>query len=515
MHRRFLIGFLVLGCMISFSAHAENLLQIYQQALKSDPAFKKAEADWLSAKQNLPIAQSGTGAPGSGLYPYMDLIGNVGRSYQDITTGNLDANGYFNSSRYQISLTQPIFNYATWKSISSARYTVRAATATYLASAQDLMYRVVKAYLDVLNASDQLHFVLAQKKSFLQELVTTQQKFDVGLIAATGVYDAKASYDRAVAEEVKDRNDLQNQLENLRAITGISYPSLMGLNKTIPLTMPKPQRIEQWVSRADQQNYFIQSYLYSMLAAREIIKKTAAASYPTVNANAAYGMVNQGYPPTLQGPAVGLESTTTRTTNVNLSVDFPLFQGGYVSATTKKAQYQYLAASDQLELMHRDVVKKTRQAYWGVESGITQIQADQEAIRSARNKLAATQAGYEVGTRTMVDVLDAVTELSRTEEAWAADRYHYVLSIVILKQQAGTLSPEDLVSMNRWFTDPMHFSLHQPIVRSDAGNRPNTASPDAQAWVGEFTVLPNPLATVEQKQPLWVTLPVLPAPASD
>lgn len=455
-------------CIVfSVSVCADNLVQVYQQALKSDPKFKKAEADWLTAKQQLSLAETGTGAPGTGLFPNIDISGGYGRTFQDITSGTLDARGYFNSSDLQATITQPIFNWATWKSISTARYAVKAATATYLAAAQDLMFRVSDAYFAVLNASDKLRYTLARKKSFLQELITAQQKFKVGLIALTGVYDAQASYDAAIADEIKDRNNLEDQLENLRAITGKNYKSLTGLRNKIPLVIPQPQNIEQWVRIAIRQNYLIQSNLYTMLAAREKIKLTAAKRYPTLNLNASYDVMRQGYPPTVSGPNVGLENTTTQTINANLSMDFPVFQGGHISAATQEDKYKYLAASDQLELTHRNVVKLTRQAYLGVQSGISQINADAQEIKSQKNKLESTQAGYKVGTRTMVNVLDAVTTLSQSRQTWAADRYKYVLSIVTLKLEAGTLSPKDLANINSLLTKPVSFAiLSQPVVTS-------------------------------------------------
>src|SRR3990167_11395074 len=138
--------------------HAENLVQVYQQALASDPTFKKAHSDWLSLQQNLPLAISGNGSPGSGLLPYLDLTAGLGRTYQRVSIGSADADGYFNQNNYLVTITQQIFNYSTWKAISGARFTVKSATATYLAAAQDLMFRTAQAYFNVLNAYDQLQY---------------------------------------------------------------------------------------------------------------------------------------------------------------------------------------------------------------------------------------------------------------------------------------------------------------------------------------------------------------------
>lgn len=467
----------LIGIVTVLPTYAADLMQVYRRALVSDPTFKKAQADWLSAKENLPIAMTGNGTPGSGLFPYLDFSGNINRTYQEQTiAGTVTGSGYYNGNAYLLTLTQPIFNYQTWKSISSARYSVKAATATYLAAAQDLMFRVAEAYFNVLSANDQLRYTLSQKQAFLRQLITAEQKFKVGLIAITGVYDAQASYDRSVADEIKDRNNLANQIENLRAITSIQYKRLKGLRKSIPLVIPRPSNIEEWVQIADKQNYTIKSDLYLMLAAHEIIKENAAARYPTLNASASYGAVTSGVLSGINRAAPnsggGVSTVITTLGTVQLGLDFPIFQGGHVFATTKQAEYNYLSSSDQLEFQHRTVMNQTRQAFLGVQSGISQIQADVQAIKSARNKLEATQAGYVVGTRTMVDVLNAVTALTQAQQAWADDRYSYVISIITLKQQAGTLSPQDLAGINAWLHKTEVFHPEKKVQVSRHASTP-------------------------------------------
>nr|WP_304985883.1 TolC family outer membrane protein [Coxiella-like endosymbiont] len=456
------------------SLYADNLIQVYCQALEKDPTFLKAHAGWLSVQQDLPIAMSGTGAPGSGLFPYVTITGSLTRTHQRISLGPTTTNsansasGYFNQNGYLVTLTQPIFNYATWKSISRAHLTVKAATATYIAAAQDLMFRTAQAYFNVLNAYDQLQFILAQKESFLHQLITTEEKFKVGLIAITGVYDAQASYDQAVAQEIQDRNNLANQLENLRAITGRGYRSLAGLKKTIPLVIPYPRNINAWTIIAERQSYSIQSKLYTMLAQRELVKQTAAGWYPALTGVITHGTNQQGFPPSLSGPTpaaeAGFINTTTTTMSGGLNLNFPIFQGGYVIHSTRQEEYNYLSASQQLNLSHRQVVQQTRQAYLGVDSGISKIKADEQAIVSAQNKLEATQAGYVVGTRTIVNVLDAVTNLYQAQQQWASDRYAYIINIISLKQQAGTLCPQDLLEINSWLGKSLKFDVNKPVT---------------------------------------------------
>lgn len=455
---------LVLCTVLPTSVWAINLIQVYRQALTSDPTFQKARSDWLSAKENLPLARTGTGAPGSGLFPNLGIQGNFNKTYQTQESGGVSISGNFTGDNYLITLTQPIFNWATWKSISSASFSVKSATATYFAAIQDLMFRVSSAYFNVLRANDQLRYTLMRKKSYLQELVTSEQKFQVGLIAITGVYDAQASYDQAIADEIRDRNNVQDQLEDLRAITGRTYRSMAGLGGRLPLAIPRPRNIDKWVKIAQQQNYAIKSSLYALLSAREAVKETAAGSYPTLTASGTYGTTRTG------ALTVGAGIFRTTSGTGELTLNFPAFQGGHVFIATQQKEYDYLTASNQLELTHRTVVNQTRQSYLGVQSGISQIKADLQAIKSAQNKLEATQAGYVVGTRTMVDVLQAVTALYETQQAWADNRYAYIMSIITLKQQASTLSPADLARINKWLPKTIRFSFNKPVVRARSAN---------------------------------------------
>lgn len=451
----------VLLILFSLPLRADDLMQVYHQALNSDPTFQKAYADWMTTRENYPLAISGNGQPGSGLMPNFDVTGNVYVTAQRQTSNNFAISGTYNSNYYLLALTQPIFNYMTWKSIDVAKFQVRAAAASYLASAQDLMFRVTQAYLNVMKAYDQLQYTLASKKSYLHQLITAKQKFQVGLIAITGVYDAQASYDQSVAQEIADRNNLQDQLENLRVLTSRSYRVLNALRSQIPLVIPRPQNIESWVTVADRQNFTIKSYLYNMLAAREHVKEMHAGNYPTLNGSLQYGSLTTGVIPgvgsAVATPGGNLAMFTTTTAQVGLNLNFPIYQGGYTRHSTKQAEYQYLSASDQLEFTHRDVNRQARQAYLGVQSGISKIQADRQTIISSQNKLDSTQAGYEVGTRTMVDVLQAVSQLYQSRQQWADDRYSYLLSIISLKEQAGTLSPADLAEINSWLTSPVNL----------------------------------------------------------
>lgn len=504
---RVLIAALASGFV--FTASAADLLQVYNQALKSDPTFTKAEADWQTAKMNFPLALTGSGVPGTGLFPNISGGVDYGTAYAQNV--NIGTEGTFQPLEFSATITQPIFNLQTWQQIASASYSVKSATARYLAAAQSLMARTAIAYFEVLRFNDNLKYILAQKKEDLRQLETARQKFKVGLIAITGVYNAQASYDADIANEIGARNNLANQLENLRAITGVGYTQLNSLMEHLPLVVPAPSNIDAWVKTANAQNYLLKSDQFAMFQASKNIDAIAAGHLPVLTAVGSYVDSSNG---ALLGAGI-VADTHFRNASGLLQLNVPITQGGYVLEATKQARYQYLSASDQLEIDHRTVVNQTRQSFLGVEAGISQIEADKEAIKSAQNQLAATRAGYIVGTRTMVDVLQSVTSLTQAQQAWANDRYDYVENIVRLKQQAGTLSPTDLVQMNRWLSSPIVFQTKQPPIKREKIQYPTVTS--------DVTALPpsSPLPTTvlpfdppKPRSDVLPSTPSTPAPSS-
>lgn len=425
---------------------AADLMDVYYQALHADPTFKKAEADWRSARENFPIALSS-------ILPQFNATGNYNRKYSHETPiFVLDQNGTNHATQYALTLTQPIFNFAAWKAISSARASVKAATATYAAASQDLMLRTARAYFSVLQAYDQLGYTQARKRAVYEQLLTARERFKVGLIAITGVYDARSVYDRAAATAIADQNRLNDTVEELREITGRYYFRMKGIGRAIPLVKPKPNDINRWVRVAEEQNYSLISQNFNVVSTRERVKQEAAGWMPQVD------LVGQ-FAETFDSRLPGFPKATTETGTYGASVNFPLIQGGLVTAQTRQARYNYLSASSERQFVHRSVVSETRQSFLGIITGIAKIKADLQAVKSAQNALEATKAGYEVGTRTMVDVLDDLTALYLEKQRYTDDQYRYIIDTIELKVNAGTLSVPDLEKINGWLSQFVKLKL--------------------------------------------------------
>lgn len=447
-----------LACTISLiasvwlsTAHAANLMQVYGEAVQNDPVFAQAESTWHSQKMNLPIAEAG-------YLPQLGVTGNLMRNYTDFSP---QTQGYPYSSwlySYNLTLTQQVFNVQAWEAIKGASANVKSATATYLAAQQSLMQRTAQAYFAVLQAYDQLRYTIANKQAVWQQYVMSREQFRVGLIAVTDEYNARARYDQVVAQQISAENNLNIQLENLRVITGRGYKSLASLGKQLPLVTPIPDNISRWVAVADTQNYNIKAQSYAVIAAMDMIKQQAAAGYPSLEVAGNGGQSRLNYPIISGVQLPGTSGNVTEdSANIGLQLSYNPIQGGGVIASTEQARYNYVTASGSLEQVHRQVVAQTRSSFLSVLSFMSQVKADKESVISAKKSLVATKAGFKVGTRTMVDVLNALSTLYQMQQQYSNDRYAYVNNLIALKMAAGTLSVKDLVSINRWLGKPVVF----------------------------------------------------------
>ncbi len=441
------ISLYILFLMIPLTGHTEDLLSVYRTAKSNDPTLQAAKAGQLSAAEASPQAlanflptiratAANTANHNSSIYANTKDNGTTSSS---TTTGTTSQS--YNQSTYGLALTQPIFYYQQWVQYAQATEQVKQANATYAAAEQDLIVRTVQAYFGVLKAYDALKFARAQRVALGKFLDQTEQRFKVGLIAITDVQIAKAQRDSAYAQEISAENTLANAKEVLRQITDKPMDKFYFLRDELTLKSPEPNNIEKWVVTALDQNFTLQASRFGVAVSRQNIKINEGGHFPTISVN---------------GNITSSTSTPSTPTNTNssigLQVALPLFSGGAVNSKTRQAVYNYEQIQKQMETLYRQVESNTRQAYRGVLTQISQIQALKQAIISNASALKATDAAFRVGTRTIVDVLNSQTSLIQAEQNYANARYDYILQSIQLKQAAGTLSPEDVQHINSWLT---------------------------------------------------------------
>ena len=450
---------IALTCSLSPTLYSASLMDAYQQALDNDQTYQQATADWQAAQEDLPIAVAA----------YLPKITTTAtfKEHRDKTGQGewTHANTHANS----ITATQQLINFSAMNAIGVNSINTKAASATYMDAKQSVIQRTIKAYLQVLQDEANLRYVIANKKSNYQDMLTQQQQYKVGLVAITGLYDAKSNYDTMRAQEITARATIQNDLEALRVITNRSYNTLSTIANQVPLLNPKPNNIDQWVSIAEKNNFGLQAQQFTTQAVKRGIFTKASAWLPSANVTANYSM----------GNSVSDPSTNLYNRDVALNLSWDPFQGGAIFANTKKARYQYVSAEAKLQALHRNTVSDTRQNFLNITSGISKIRADKHAIKSASKKLEATQAGYKVGTRTMVDILEATTTLYKAKLDYSIDQYAYLNAIIALKADAGSLNENDVIQLNSWLKGRVNVQNLTRFSRAPAALKvihPKTAS---------------------------------------
>jgi outer membrane protein len=416
--------------MLAGPLHATDLKQVYQLALRSDPQLRAALASLRAARTQKPQARA--------LFlPNITTSANSTWNQQDGTSS-----GDYNSNGYSLSLTQPVFHYDYFVRYRQAGLTIKKALADYSAADQALIVRVAERYFAVLSAEDNLRFTRADKKATKRQLEQARKRFEVGLIAITDVHEAKAAYDQTVASEIAAVSQLDSAREALQEITGRYLKLLSPLGKNVPLLKPDPASIEKWAETAKRQNLQLRSAMLNADIAQQNIRLQRSGHLPTLD------LVAGRSKSIVHGGVFGARDTTTD--SVSLQFSMSLFQGGLVVAKTREAVQLYRQARELAEAQRRATLRQARDAYRGVVNGISRIMALQQATVSSLSAYKATKAGFEVGTRTIVDVLNAQRELFRARNNYAQARYDYILNMLRLKQAAGTLRPQDLVMINGW-----------------------------------------------------------------
>ncbi|GKX51433.1 outer membrane channel protein TolC [Budvicia aquatica] len=425
---------------LSTLTHADNLMQVYQQAKSNNPDLRKVAADRDSAFEKISESRGA-------LLPQLGLNAGytLNRGFRDNSGNQSDV------SSGTLQLSQTIFDMSLWRQLNITEKQAGVQDVAYQAQQQTLILDTATAYFNVLRALDVLSTVEAQKDSIYRQLDQTRQRFNVGLVAITDVQNAQAQYDLTLADEVTARNNLENNIELLRQISGMFYPELSSLD-TNRFKTQRPGDVNSLLKQAEDRNLNLLTARLALDLSKEQIKLQQTGHMPTVSLNASTGLSNNDYRGT---NTVGPDSSINGNTMAGITLSFPLFTGGQTNSRVKQAQYNYVGSSESLESAHRSVIQIVRSSYNNISASISSVSAYKQSVVSAESSLEATQAGYDVGTRTIVDVLNATTTLYNAKQQLSNARYDYLINQLNIKYALGTLNENDLMALNGTLGKPI------------------------------------------------------------
>ena len=415
---------------LSTSAWADTLTEIYNQAKISDPTLLQAAAERDAAFEAIDQKRSV-------LLPQINLTAGY-----NLTRGDRDSDVLAAG----VNFSQELFNRTSWISLDTSEMTARQSDAAYAASQQALILRVSQAYFAVLAAQDNLVFIQAEKAAVGRQLEQTKQRFEVGLSAITDVYDAQAQYDSVLADEVLAQNDLVNSYEGLREITGQEHANLYVLDTQSFSASKTATAINILVEEAGQKNLNLLAARISQDIAKENISLASSGHLPSLSLDGGYNYTDTS---NTDSNLLGINSNgDDGNFNVGLNLAVPLYTGGNITSQTKQAEFAYIATSQNLEATYRGVVKDVRAFNNNISASIGALRAYEQTVISAKSALEATEAGFDVGTRTIVDVLDSTRSLYNANKNLSNARYDYILNVLKLRQAVGTLNEQDIVDVN-------------------------------------------------------------------
>ena len=438
---------------IAGGAHADDLLQAYELARQSDPQLSAADAQRLQQGEGPIQARSALLPQINGSLGFQDSA-QAGEQTTVISRDPLiiDSGVGFSDSRSRdsgVTLNQSIYDHRNWTRLRAARTRAEQFTAVYDAANDALVTRVAEAYFNVLTAIDSLAFARAEARAVQRQLDQADQRFEVGLTAITDVHEARARYDNSRANAITAEVQLDDAREALREITGEYMDNLRGLDDSFEPSSPQPADIAKWVELAIENNPTLQARELASVAASQDIATARAGHLPYLSGSVRYGDSASWGGDRSRGVTTPSGSEGYGTT-IGLSLTVPIFSGGLTQSQVRQAIYTRDIADDQLEQERRSITRQTRNAYRALVAGLTEIEARKQALVSAQSAMEATEAGFEVGTRTIVDVLISQQVLFQAQRDYSISRHNFLVNTLRLRQAAGTVEAKDVAEVNRY-----------------------------------------------------------------
>lgn len=473
---RLSVAALLAGALVAVAANsaaAADLAEVYRKALRNDPQLREAEATRLAVLENKPQALALllpqlTGSAGITHGDFNNratgpVTNNAGQPVTPLQTYTTYSTSRTDTTRWGLSLVQTLFRWDQIAGLRQADAQVAQAEVDYRAAQQDLILRTATRYFDVLAQKDALGAAEAAHDSFARQLEQAEKRFEVGLIAITDVQEARAAADSAAATVIAAKRSLATAGDRLRELTGEEFTTLVKPGEDMPLVSPDPVDEEQWVKVALDQNLSLSSARIAVDIARESVSIARAGHLPTLDlvagrsGSTTSGTDSTSYvAPGFATAPIGFPGDAGHgEKSIGLQLNVPIYSGGEVSSRVRQAVYRQRAAKERLEYTARATERSTRDSFLGVNSDISRVRALRQALESSRVAMTATESGYEVGTRTQVDVLLARQRLFQAQSDYLKSRYDYITSLLTLEQASGQLDEARLKRVNDWLKEPV------------------------------------------------------------
>ncbi len=413
-------------------SYGADLWDIYELALTNDPQYQAAVLDHESKRINLPLAKSA-------FKPSVTANSQVGRQISDSSAASKTSNDH----SINLNLNLPLYDKTKRATITQSRYQVDVSSLRLRDAKQRLILRVANRYFNLLSAQDAREVARLEKITIRRQMDLAGKRLEVGLGTRTDLFDARARFKLAEANEIQAQNQINNDIALLKQIIAITPEALSTLNDSAPLELPAPNDVDAWINRSIEHNVLLKAERLNLEIALQEIDKQRVSRSPTVSLDANHRFSDSA-------STDSSHSGKSNTTSVSLVMRFPFYLGGAINLTAQQAGLEYNRTERLLEQARRLASVETTSAFLAVASGVSQVEALFDAITAGESALQAKEQGFSAGLTTNLDVLDAQRDLSRSRTDYLRARYNYIIAVLELERSAGQLDEQDLKRVNSW-----------------------------------------------------------------
>lgn len=412
-------------------AGSANLSYVFKLAVDNDFQWAAKVHTYQANKESKKIGASGI----------KPVINATAQASQDAFKSDTFGNDDYNSRSYGLTLVQPLFRLDRWHDYQKGKALKNQAEANFHFEKQAFYVRITSVYFEVLRAKENLQFRNSEKSAIKSQMRQIQYRFKAGLAADTDVQEAKAAFDLVTVQQLIAQQEMDLALEELQTVTGISLNKVAPLKAVTPILPPSPESITDWTDIALKHNPLLSASSHAMQAAQRDSQAKSSGHLPTLDLVGNYNDTDR-YIQTSEGELSA--------SSISLKLEVPIYSGGGVSASRRQAKALYYQAREEYNFEKRQLIQNSRNLYRLVNTDISRVHAQAQGIHSMKAALTAIEAGYNNGTRTILDVLNAQNTLYAAKRDYANARFDYILDSLKLKQVAGILKEEDILNVNNW-----------------------------------------------------------------
>ena len=433
---------LILSAYLLFASpalFALDLVNAYERAKQSDPSWQASQLQYEADQLNLGIANGN-------LLPTITLAGNVARKNQNVnqSASNIGFSLPVSTTNKQITLTarQPLFRWDAWEGLKQVKTSIDLSEINLRIQQQNHILQVADAYFNVLRQQALTVANLQEEQALSEQLKVMNAKLNEGLIAKSDVSEANAQYQNARANRMSTHVQLVLAQEQLQQLIGLYRENLAVLREDFQFQKPVPNNMQDWENLAMSQNLGILQAKIQRRYAEDGKRVEQAALYPQIEAVGTYGYSKQS--------PESIMSQDGQFDQVGIEMNWNAYNGGRTQKSIKQATINVKKTEAQVEAATRKATSDVKKSFLQLESDEAKLQARKAAMDSATIVSKASQAQYQEGLKTMVDVLLAQRNAFSAKQDYLNSKYDYLLHVLQLKASVGRLTDQDIAEMNAW-----------------------------------------------------------------